>query len=178
MASASVTPEGESRFLSSIRTLSQSVETVEPLLELISEIVRASVDRNFDVGGRHGDANEFGGAPAGTEGTWRESLRAKLDGGTTLNDTGALASSIVYNVSTDTFSFGLGTNLVYAAIHQFGGDIEPKDPNGYLAFRTADGRFRRVKKVSIVARPYLVLQDEDIDEILQTVVDWYTALLS
>jgi len=45
-------------------------------------------------------------------------------------------------------SVEVGTNKVYAAIHQFGGEAG-----------------RKSKRVTIPARPYLLVQDEDIAEI-------------
>lgn len=45
-------------------------------------------------------------------------------------------------------------NLVYAAIHEFGGVIKAKD-GGWLRFRTKDGRWHAVKEVNIPARPYM-----------------------
>jgi phage virion morphogenesis protein len=51
---------------------------------------------------------------------WKKSERAKKQGGKTLIDTGRLRSSITFATSkTDVF---IGTNVVYADIHQFGSD--------------------------------------------------------
>ena len=48
----------------------------------------------------------------------------------------------------------VGTNLVYAAIQEYGGTIKAKNAP-YLVFKTADGQWHRVKAVTIPARPYL-----------------------
>jgi len=48
----------------------------------------------------------------------------------------------------------VGTNVVYAAIHQFG------------------GKAGRGRKVTIPARPFLKLTDEDLEKILQTVEEY------
>ena len=50
--------------------------------------------------------------------------------------------------------YGLvGTNVVYARIHEVGGVIKPK-AGKYLRFKTADGFWHTVKEVTIPARPY------------------------
>lgn len=48
----------------------------------------------------------------------------------------------------------IGTNLVYARIHEFGGTITPKRAKA-LAFQLPDGTWRTAKKVVLPARPYM-----------------------
>ncbi len=76
-----------------------------------------------------------------------------LSGQTLKRKTGTLAKSITYRI-TGNQSAKVGSNLSYAAIHEFGGEIEPKDPSGYLRFTIAD-QWITTKKVTIPARPYL-----------------------
>ena len=45
-------------------------------------------------------------------------------------------------------------NLVYAAIHEFGGVIKTKG-SGYLRFQDQDGYWHTVKEVVMPARPYV-----------------------
>ena len=47
-----------------------------------------------------------------------------------------------------------GTNLVYAAIQEFGGIIRATKA-AYLHFRTKSGNWVKVKQVKIPAQPYL-----------------------
>lgn len=49
----------------------------------------------------------------------------------------------------------IGTNVVYGAIHEFGGTITAKNASGYLRFPTRDGGWASVKQVKMPARPYL-----------------------
>jgi phage virion morphogenesis protein len=49
---------------------------------------------------------------------WQKSARAAAEGGKTLTDSARLKSSIGYRASADEII--VGTNVVYAAIHQFG----------------------------------------------------------
>jgi phage gpG-like protein len=51
----------------------------------------------------------------------------------------------------------VSTNLVYAAIHHFGGTITPKN-KGALAFRVGGRSFVR-KSITIPARPFMTITD-------------------
>ena len=95
---------------------------------------------------------------------WKRSIRAELEGGETLSDTGRLRRSITYRVLPG--GFALGTNVKYAATHQFGAVIEPKNVRNkegkpYLRFRIGSRRKKRgrwvTKKtpVRIPARPFI-----------------------
>lgn len=92
---------------------------------------------------------------------WAPSLRAQLEGGQTLSDTGRLRRSVsVQSVSEE--GFVIGTNVRYAAAHQFGAVIRPRRAR-YLRFRLAGGRGTRkggrgrwvtVSRVLVPARPF------------------------
>ncbi|WP_435640328.1 phage virion morphogenesis protein [Micavibrio aeruginosavorus] len=99
---------------------------------------------------------------------WPKSLRAIEAKGETLKKSGRLFSSITHNATSTGVEWG--TNVVYAGIHQFGGDIKPKTKKA-LAFRIG-GKFIRVKKVTIPARPFLGLSDKDRNGIADVVEDW------
>lgn len=78
---------------------------------------------------------------------------------------GGLMGSITSAVSGD--QVAVGSNKVYAAVHQFGATIRPKNPKGLLIFRDARGRaWGAAREVTIPARPYLGLSGEDQDDIL------------
>ncbi len=70
---------------------------------------------------------------------WDKSDRAEEEGGQTLSDTGRLKSSISVSAGAD--SVEVGTNAIYAAIHQLG------------------GKAGRGHKLELPARPFL--PDED-----------------
>jgi phage gpG-like protein len=72
---------------------------------------------------------------------WKPSLRAQLEGGQTLSDTGRLRRSFSVQAAGP-WGFTIGTNVRYAAPHQFGATITPKRAR-YLRFRLAGGRGRR-----------------------------------
>lgn len=71
--------------------------------------------------------------------------------GKTLNDTGELKDSITSSASSHAAQ--VGTNMIYARIHHFGGAIRPKQKS-HLVFATPNG-FARVKSVTLPARPFL-----------------------
>ena len=92
---------------------------------------------------------------------WQKSLRAELESGQTLSDTGRLRRSFGYRVMPN--GFVIGTNVLYAAVHQYGATIRAKRAP-YLKFRLAGGSGRRksrrgqwisTKSVKIPARPFI-----------------------
>ncbi|KNC93288.1 phage virion morphogenesis protein [Trabulsiella odontotermitis] len=127
----------------------------EPLMREIAAQLHGAVEDNFAQQGR----------PA-----W---LGIKRDG-MILQKSGRLVNSIVEYSDNDTAV--VGTNVEYAAIHQFGGETRPHEirPRNKQAL-AFNGRV--VKKVNhpgskIPARPFLSLTDEDEEKILNTVSDY------
>ena len=88
-------------------------------------------------------------APDGSP--WLKSARAIADGGRTLTDTGRLRRSIGHAVTDSGHAVEVGSDVVYAAIHQFG------------------GRAGRGRKVTLPARPYFGLDQHDRDAIAHIV---------
>lgn len=80
------------------------------------------------------EAFETEASPGGT--AWSESGRAAREGGQTLSDTGDLKNSLDTAVFPDRVE--VGSNKVYSAIHQFGGEAGP-----------------RSRRVMLPARPFL-----------------------
>lgn len=93
---------------------------------------------------------EKGESPAGD--AWKVSARAEADGGQTLVDNAVLKNSLGVKVSGDEAE--VGTNVIYAAIHQLGGAIEPKKGKALKFGSTI------VSKVEMPARPYLPDPDD------------------
>lgn len=109
---------------------------------------------------------ETGRAPDGT--TWLKSKRAHREGGQTLVDRGHLRDSISH--TADAGSVAVGSNLLYARIHQLGGVIKPKHAK-YLAF-TIGSQAVFAKQVEMPARPFLGLDGDDEAEIGAIVQDY------
>lgn len=100
---------------------------------------------------------------AGPEGKrWVPSIRARTAGGQTLVQKARLLRSLSHN--SDDRGTSWGTNVIYAGVHQEGAVIKAKG-GGALRFRLATGAFVTVKQVTIPARPFVGVNDQDGREI-------------
>jgi len=97
---------GVGQAVGNIQAAGDRARHMRPAFEVIAQHLRNGVIRNF----RH-----EGWWPS----RWQKSAAATKRGGRTLTDNGILKDSI-HPTSTDTYAM-VGTDLVYAAIHQFGG---------------------------------------------------------
>ncbi len=126
-----------------------------------------------------------GVSPSGSP--WPPSLRVKKHGGKTLILSSRLYRSITYQASATRLE--LGTNVKYAAIHQFGGLINQAAREAVLHFKTNKktgvSRFAKPRKadrarkaqigertIHMPARPFLGLDDADERAIIKIAEDW------
>jgi phage gpG-like protein len=175
-----------------IRGLGEAKKRIEQIDARLADPTRAmddignmlvtSILRNFEVGGR----------PAWPDlqpATWARKTTTKI-----LIESGRLRDSIGYDLESGGRRLIVGTiqqNVPYAAAHQFGlkGRIEQSVPEHLRRAhtrRTARGvvnvpehRVRahtRTINQNIPARPFVVIQDEDIREIEQIVRDFLIGL--
>ena len=152
--------------------LRSRVQTLTPAMKVIGDIVRSSVVKNFMEGGRP---------------KWQPSKRARAEGGQTLRDTGRLYKSITSKAYPDRAE--VGTNVKYAARHQFGFTGTEAVRQYIRKVKTRDvyekiGRKKRIiakgigvvrahsRKAHTPARPYLMVQDEDWPEIKRALEDY------
>ncbi|ANT39913.1 virion morphogenesis protein [Rhodovulum sp. P5] len=105
---------------------------------------------------------------------WPQSLRAQLEGGLTLHDSGQLMRSITEQPGPQ--SVRVGSNIIYAGIHQTGGTIRAKTARG-LRFTLANGETAVVGSVTIPARPYLGISDDERADIEGLTAAWFGAVL-
>ena len=113
MAGAAVTVTVKDREIrDAIRRLLRRVKDLRPAFDEIGGRLEASTRRRFETG------IDPDGLP------WPQSLRAKEQSGQTLVDSSRLRDSITRAVRDD--EVRVGTNVVYAAIHQFGGETGPR----------------------------------------------------
>lgn len=90
---------------------------------------------------------------------WSASYKtSRRKGHSLLQETGALMDSIAWRIEDDQVL--VGTNLVYGAIHQFGGTEGMKGGAAHVP-----------------ARPYLGLSAQNVTEIGQTLSGWIEGLL-
>lgn len=80
---------------------------------------------------------------------------------------GGLMGSITFRASPG--SVEVGTNKIYAAVHQFGATIQPREAS-HLVFRLASGVVH-ARSVTIPARPFLGISKADEATIAETVTD-------
>lgn len=120
---------------------------LSPLMDRIGMAMETTTAERF----------EDGVAPDGT--TWKKGRKPT---GKTLIKDGLLKNSITHRASADRVE--IGTNKVYARIHQFGGTIRGKN-GGKLTFKLPGLGFISVDQVIIPARPFLGVSSEDETEI-------------
>jgi phage virion morphogenesis protein len=142
--------------------LARATGHARPLMERIGAVLESSARKRFRTQA----------APDGS--TWKPSIRARIKGGKTLIDRGHLRDSITHDAD-DTHA-EIGSNLIYATIHQLGGVISAKG-GGFLKFKIPGVGWRQVRSVTIPARPYLGVSEEDRVE-MNAQVDRYLALAS
>ena len=136
--------------------LFEFTDDLTPVMRSIGAQLRQHVDERFE------DARGPGRLP------WTPSRRAREQGGQTLTDTARLRQSMTFRA--DKASVEVGTNVAYAATHQFGATIRAKTAKG-LVFPIGRGGWRRVKQVTIAARPFLGIDQQDRDAIDAIVTD-------
>ena len=128
-----------------LNKLTERTSDLRPLMRNIAGIMADSVESNFEPEGRP-KWQDF------LNGTIKQRKKKGYYPGKILQMRGELAASITSSYDED--SAMVGTNKVYAAIHQFGGDAG------------------RGKKVKIPARPYLKVGDEELKQINDSVSDY------
>ena len=144
----------------------------EKALKECGLVLLRSISKNFKAGGR----------PE----RWRRSWRALYEGGCTLIDTGMLKNSINFRFIGKK-KIAVGTPVKYARIHQLGGRIDKNVTvkNHYRYITKAFGRPIKGRKVlvrkhqrkmdtHIHARPFLMVQPEDMRVMKRIVADYTT----
>ena len=124
-----------------LQELAKRTSDLKPLMKNIAGIFASAAEDNFAEEGRPDkwqDLSKVTKKLREKKGKWP---------GQILQVSGQLASSV--NTYYDNDSAVIGSNLEYAAIHQLGGQAGKN------------------KKVTILARPYLKLTDNDYSEILE-----------
>lgn len=131
---------------SKLLDLAKRCENLRPLMKNIAGVFAYSTEENFENEGR---ADKW----VNLSNITKEKRKiSKHWPGKILQVEGKLATSI--STEYDNNSATIGSNLAYAAIHQLG------------------GKAGKNKKVSIPARPYLYLSDDDFEEIIDKINDF------
>ncbi|WP_165184719.1 phage virion morphogenesis protein [Caulobacter soli] len=154
--------------------LVRKLGTLKPLMETVGSYLESSIESRF--------VRQVG--PDGKR--WKPSVRAQATGGMTLTDSRRLRDSITHNA--DDRSVAVGTNVVYAAAHQFGLNRPVTIGEHNRLIHEAFGRplrfgvWQTVREHSvnpnIPARPFVGLDAEDVDEIQHLTIDYMGGVMA
>jgi phage virion morphogenesis protein len=166
-----------------LKALQERLAAPSDLSHRIGEYMQEAIQRRFS------DQR----APDGTP--WQEldpayAKRKKYNRDKVLTLRGYLRRSIRYQPNlSGPDSAVIGTNLEYAAIHQFGGEIQAPERQGTVRLRSVAGRVLFAKKkqtrgvtakdvtikahtIKIPARPFLGVSDQERVHLADIVRDW------
>jgi len=142
-----VTLEGDEALHRQLEKMGKRAQDLRPVLEVAAETIVEATEENFE-------SESWGGKPWTP---WSAATAARRGKGKKLQNTGHLAGSITTSVSAT--EAAVGTNMVYAPIHQFG------------------GRAGRGHKSVIPARPFMPMGSDglagDIEERIMEEVGEY-----
>lgn len=161
MAGVSITLDGAEAALAALARAVEATDKPKALFDEIGQALTLSTQHRFET------QTDPDGNP------WPVSIRALLDGGRTLTDTGRLRGSITWQASGR--DVAVGTDVIYSAIHQLGGTITAKTSAG-LTFRVG-GRWITKSSVTLPARPFLGLDADGEAEIEAIAADWLGSAL-
>lgn len=131
--------ENISRLLGKV---AEKTQNRQDLMADLAETMRLAVDKNFEMEGRP---------------DWQGLARPNKSGKILQGKSRDLRSKIISK--SDNSEAIVGSNKVYAAIHQFG------------------GKAGRGRKVEIPARPFLALTPQDEADILEDIQDYFQRLI-
>lgn len=169
--------------MQTLERLEKAIQHRATVMQAIAGIMADAVEENFAREGRPawqglkpGSWLARAGALTKTGKVSGARFEKKVRNGKILQASGRLASSITQANSND--NAVVGTNVKYAAIHQFGGktkahEIRPRNKKA-LAWASGGHPVRKVNHPGsdIPARPFLVLDDTDLQKIVATVEEY------
>lgn len=173
--------------INALRRAAAEMGNARPLMGAVAHIMSRAVEDNFKEEGRPkwkdlAASTKLGMQVSGSD--WKSlrgggSMSIKPWGGRILQRSGMLAASMQTTFGNTTAV--VGTNKVYAAIHQFGGKtkphvIRPKTKRA-LSFGGIVVRSVNHPGSNIPARPFLMLAPRDLRDIVQTAERFYAAAL-
>lgn len=167
--------DGESLIVKALERLSKFDQTKVQLFDEIGSTVSNNIRSRWLRG-------------EGLEGKWIISRRVARQGGTTLRDSSRTMNSFTHNVLST--GVEIGTNVEYAAIHHFGGEIKHEARMKRTYFRlgrngNVGNRFVRKSRsnfmqettgkpytVNMPRRPFLGLTESDENEVIGIVEEY------
>lgn len=154
-----------------LKGIENKAKNMNRAMRIIALEMEESVRENFEVGGRYSSP----GSLLGGNHKW---VKGKYGG--SLIKTGNLRDSIT-SKSGDDFA-QVGTNIAYAKIHNFGATVAGKTiiPREKKALSFFWNGIRRIyakvttKTHEVPARPFMVIQPEDIESFKKTITEHLT----
>lgn len=146
-----------------LKKLTARFSDMTPVMKVIAQMMRDAVVENFEAGGKP---------------KWSPSGRVRQEGGTTLFKSGRLMKSIT--PASTAKQAVVGTNVVYAAIHQFGGKTKAHTITArHKKVLFFPGAAHPVKSVNhpgskIPARPFLKLDNAALEAIKKAIMEYIT----
>ena len=149
-------------------SISIKADDESPIMAVLTKLAGFDKSAMFDEIGselvtstqlRFHDQHDVEGNP------WKQSWRAKMQGGQTLRDTGRLMNSYTHNVLSS--GVEVGTNVEYAPYLHYGATILPKNGQ-YITFAVA-GQYRKVKQSVLPPRTQLGINANDEEMVLDIV---------
>ena len=151
-----------------IQDILSRVNNPAPLLVILGRLGLASVRQNF--------------ADSGRPEKWAD-VEASRPGGDPLRDSGRMMNSFSRNSSdliweAEDYSLAFGTNVEYAGVHNFGYTGSKTVAVRQHTRTTKSGKKSTVKSHSrnqrwnIKARPFMMLQDHDVDDFAEETEDY------
>jgi len=151
-----------------IELLKNKLSSNRELMLSIAETMRVAVLKNFETEGARLGIKWQKLASS----TIKQRLSKGYWPGKILQRTGQLKKSLISNA--DNNSAIVSTNLIYAAIHQYGGWIHKSSLKTYLRKKREGKEVRKLNnKMSsfyIPARPFLKLTESDLDKIKNRII--------
>ena len=138
-----------------------------------SEIDKQGINAALAEGARESTLERFKQSKGPDGRRWKTSIRAAQEGGKTLIQSAQLRNSI--HDKSDASGFAVGTNVKYAATHQFGEPGRTIRARKKKALRFQVGGKWVTKKqvrITIPARPFLGLSEDDMQEMKATVEEF------
>lgn len=148
--------------------ISVTADGESPIMALLEHLVGYDKKAMFDEIGAEGvdsstqrflNQSDVDGNP------WKQSWRARLQGGQTGMNDGHLLSGLHHNVLTNGVEWG--SDKEYSIPFHFGAHIVPKTAQ-YLVFNVG-GNWRKVKEVTNPPRSFLGINSEDEESILNII---------
>lgn len=172
------------KFNDSLSQVLKRTQNTKPLMQQIAGIMMNAVEENF---ASEGSRLPSGSWPQLAKSTLRQLAKKGKTGKMLQRSSGGLASSISAKSTKTTAE--VGTNKVYASIHQFGGVVNRKTRSEtFKRIRykkgTKKGKFKKgtikgqgfsfkAYTVTIPARPYLGLNQQDDNKILNAIDNFH-----